>query len=157
MNPYYLLHNSEFPILEAAATKMKQRPSHIADMVIKDFKSRKTSSPYRVRPRVLVIGVAFKKGQSVLSNSPGIGVIVRLLEEHEAYVEFCDPMVDQKSLNFVPRFDDKRDWQSDTIDSRFDIVIVALDQVELDFGVLKDLKRAVVQSYGNQLPFGVSC
>jgi len=79
------------------------------------------------------------------------------LDEYEAYVEFCDPLVAQEALDYVPRLDEKTEWVSEIIDARFDIVIVALDQRGLDMSVLLHLQRAIVENYSGCLSWGVSC
>jgi len=158
VNPYYLLHNSEFPLLEAATRKMKQRPRHIADCIMKKRKRNGSSSSAKGSgPKVLVVGTGFKKGQANLSNSPGVEIIRHLLDEYQAYVEFCDPLVSQEALDFVPRLDERSEWNAETIDARFDIVVVALDQTGLDMTVLMQLKRATVDNYSGCLPWGASC
>lgn len=158
MNPYYLLHSSDFPLLEAATQKMKQRPRHITDCIMKNRRSEQHSfDAKKSRPRILVVGLGFKRGQANISNSPAVEVIRHLLDEYEAYVEFCDPLVPQEAVDFVPRLDEKTEWISESIDARFDIVVVALDQVGLDMTVLSNLKRAIVENYSGCLPWGSSC
>jgi len=137
---------------------MKQRPSHIADCIMKK-RTRNGSSfdEKRSRPRILVVGTGFKRGQANLSNSPGVELIRHLLDEYQAYVEFCDPLVPQEALDFVPRLDERCEWDAETIDARFDVVVVALDQAGLDMTVLLQLKRAVLENYSGCLPWGASC
>ncbi|KAF5004373.1 hypothetical protein FDECE_9120, partial [Fusarium decemcellulare] len=76
VNPYYLLSNSEFPILKAAAQKMNERPKEIAQRIMQNFlaqeKERRRDSGIEMRKRVLVVGMGFKAGQSHLVNSPGL-------------------------------------------------------------------------------------
>lgn len=61
------------------------------------------------RPRILVVGVGFKRSQSVIGNSAGVGVIVSLISDWDVYVEFTDPLVPADSLTSVPKMDTKED------------------------------------------------
>lgn len=137
---------------------MKQRPRQVTDGIMKRHSLGKNSWQSKVNcPKVLVVGLGFKRGQANLCNSPGIDVIRHLLDEYEAYVEFCDPLVPQEAVTFVPRLDEKKEWTTENLDARFDVVIIALDQLGLDMTVLLRLQKAVVENYSGCLPWGVSC
>lgn len=129
VNPYYLLSNTEFPLLEACTKRMEDRPARIGDRIMAGLGSKNNS-----RPRVLIVGLGFKRGQSVLSNSPGKALAVHLLATYDVYVEFADPLVEQSAVSFVPRFEDAT-WSEETL-QRFDAIIVAVDQPGYDYELL---------------------
>ena len=96
------------------------------------------------RPKVLVVGVAFKPGQNVLSNSPGIRMIDHLLCRWEADVSFADPLVMGNAVPQAPRLCADTEWNNRGL-SKFDAVIVVIKQVGLDFGVLDALEGTLVE------------
>ena len=149
VNPYYLLSNTSWPCLEQATKKMRSRPADIGDRImaelLEDISSR--------RPRILVVGASFKKGQSVLSNAPGIDLIVHLLSTYDVYVEFADPLVEEAALSYLPKYPHETEWNADSIDSSFDAVVVAIAQVGLDFEILQQLRMARVFNFTTALPW----
>ncbi|KAK4540366.1 hypothetical protein LTR36_009323 [Oleoguttula mirabilis] len=147
VNPYYLLSTSHFPLLEAATQAMATRPSRLGDRTMKRFTEGHPSdlAAKNSPPRVLVVGVAFKRGESVLSNSPGVALIRHLLSEWQVYVEWVDPLVSGQALSFAPKLNDQTDWNVATLKHRFDIIIIALDQVGLDLTILQGLSGVLVE------------
>ncbi|WYZ39976.1 hypothetical protein EsH8_IV_000317 [Colletotrichum jinshuiense] len=147
VNPYYLLSNSAFPLLEAAAEKMASRPAAIAsraiDSLVADAKAGAASA--LVRPRILVVGVGFKAGQSVLSNSPGVDLVQNFVRSGKVDVMFADPLVKQAAVPAAPRLADER-WNRETLET-FDMIIVAHRQHGLDFGVLEQLQGVKVEMW----------
>lgn len=148
VNPYYLLSNSAFPLLQAATETMWRRPGEIARRAIQyltggyDGKDRPGSSP---RPRVLVVGVGFKRGQATLSNSPGLDLIRHLSLSGRVDVTFADTLVSQDSVPDVARLDDD-EWNRETLES-FDMIIVNVHQVGFDFGLLSELQGVRVETW----------
>lgn len=142
VNPFYLLSNSKFPLLEAATATMWDRPAKIAERALASLRN----GPERMsRPRVLVVGMAFKAGQSSLSNSPGICVAKHLSVSQEVDVAWADAMVDQESIPQIPRLSDA-DWCKESLQT-FDIIIVALRQSKMDFDILDQLEGVEVQMW----------
>lgn len=154
INPYYLLSTCSMPLLEQATQTTQQRPSRLAGRMVAALTAKSKAehpvspSDRKARLRILVVGVGFKRGQSVLSNSPGIAIIVALLEEWDAYVEFADPLVSEQALHYVPRFDDSADWRPDCL-QRFNGIIIAMNQVGLDMSILASLEDVIVHDYCN--------
>ncbi|KAK1964362.1 nucleotide sugar dehydrogenase [Colletotrichum sublineola] len=149
VNPYYLLSNSAFPLLEAAAEKMAARPAAIAERAIASLKKDAKTGAARalVRPRVLVVGVGFKAGQSVLSNSPGVDLVQSFVRSGEVDVMFADPLVKQNAVPAAPRLADEK-WNCETLET-FDMIIVSFRQHGLDFGVLEGLRGVKVEMWCN--------
>ncbi|KAK1994076.1 nucleotide sugar dehydrogenase [Colletotrichum falcatum] len=149
VNPYYLLSNSAFPLLEAAAEKMAARPAAIARRAIASLTTRDAGAGAApaalLRPRVLVVGVGFKAGQSVLSNSPGVDLVHALVRSGEVDVMFADPLVRQNAVPSAPRLADEN-WNRKTLET-FDMIIVSFRQRGLDFGVLEELRGVRVEMW----------
>jgi nucleotide sugar dehydrogenase len=145
VNPHYLFSTSEFPLLRLATENMAARPMAIADSVLGKLfeKDNLKASALGHRPKVLVVGVAFKPGQDVLSHSPGIQMINHLLSQ-EADVSFADPLVRAEAVPQVPRLHVETEWSRQGL-SRFDSVIVVIRQVGLDFSVLEELEGTFVE------------
>lgn len=147
VNPYYLLSNSTFPVLQLATERTWSRPSRLCDELMETFLKSKAEGEFsKLAPRVLVVGVAFKRGQSGVSHSPAISLIRRLLDQWEAHVTFVDPLVKEQDLPYVPRLDENTEWNTESLKT-FDIIVVALKQVSLDFGVLEELPGGVPVIY----------
>lgn len=147
VNPFYLLSNSQWPFLEMATRKMRSRPANIGDRIMAELMPRIPSQ----QPRILVVGVGFKKGQSVLSNAPGIDLIVHLLSTYDVYVEFADPLVPTSALPYVAKLEDLVAWNVSNIDDSFDAVVVAVAQDGLDLTILEQLRKAKVFNFSAAL------
>lgn len=153
VNPYYLLSTCEMPLLEQATSMSWQRPAEVAKKFMKTLvRAEDTVERGRMSPnplRVLVVGVGFKRGQSVMSNSPGAAIIRTLLGEWDTYVEFADPLVDADQVKFCPRMDTEADWNVEYLEA-FDGVIIAVDQEGLDLSLLDRLRGVKVQDYSGR-------
>ncbi|OLL24325.1 UDP-N-acetyl-D-glucosamine 6-dehydrogenase [Neolecta irregularis DAH-3] len=130
VNPYYLFSNNDFPLLRYATEVAKERPSRLADKVLEN------SSIAVEDVRVLVVGVAFKRGQSNISHSPGVAFSRQLLSRKVGKVAYCDPLVAQEHVPDVAQY---CDWSKEALERDFDIIVVGLKQEGLDFSVLEGL------------------
>lgn len=148
VNPYYLLSTCEMPLLEHAASMSWERPASVAKNFMKSLiRPEDTVERGRMSPnplRILVVGVGFKRGQSVLSNSPGAAILRTLLSEWDTYVEFADPLVNAEQIQFCPKMDTEADWNEEYLET-FDGIIVSVDQEGLDLSVLDRLRGVKVQ------------
>lgn len=159
VNPYYLLSNSEFPLLKAATEKMWGRPAELARRTSEALcasrpmmevtkapenkpNMRRAKSETSVGlPSVLVVGIGFKRGQSVLSNSPGLELAKTFAASSKVNVHFADPLVAQSALPNVPKLAED-EWTAERLKT-YDSIIVAVRQTGLDFEVLERLKGSV--------------
>ncbi|KPM45175.1 hypothetical protein AK830_g1386 [Neonectria ditissima] len=147
VNPYYLLSNSSFPLLEAAAEKMNSRPAKIANELLDSLspKGSRRDSGIVMTKQVLVVGMGFKAGQSHLVNSPGLQLATELAKYGEVDVCFADPLVSQEAVPQISRLADE-DWTKEKLEA-FDLIVVAYRQWGLDFDVLQDLRGVSVKMY----------
>jgi nucleotide sugar dehydrogenase len=149
VNPSYLFSTSKFPLLRHAAEKMSRRPAEVADRAMRTLlpKGRDSTPKFmRRKPKVLVVGVAFKPGQDLITNSPGIRIINHLLDSWDTDVSFADPLVKEQALAYVPRLNEMLEWNKESL-SQFDAIIVVIKQVKLNFEVLKELQGVLVEKY----------
>jgi nucleotide sugar dehydrogenase len=130
VNPYYLFRNNELPLLRQATTLMEQRPLQKARAIVQLYPSAQ---------RILVAGIGFKTGQSVLSHSPGL-TLARALRELAREVTLYDPLVTEVA-GF--RLLAPGDWNAESLDSNFDAIVMALPQTGVDLEVLRTLKTAL--------------
>ncbi|KID84251.1 Nucleotide sugar dehydrogenase [Metarhizium guizhouense ARSEF 977] len=136
VNPYYLLSNSSFPLLQAATEAMAARPAQIARRTVEDLKLSATMDGLE-KGRVLVVGVGFKAGQSVLSYSPGVALLNALHEQGQVEVSFADPLVSQEDVPHVTRLSEA-EWNQKTLET-FDTIIICVKQPGLDYQLLQRL------------------
>jgi nucleotide sugar dehydrogenase len=139
VNPYYLLSTAAFPLLEACTKRMEGRPARMGNLLMR----RLTASSLRLTgsgpvPRILVVGMGFKRVESVVSNSPGVALADYLLRDYAVWVEFADPLVEQSVVPSVRKLREG-DWKEEVLGG-FDAVVVVVDQVGLDWGVLERMQ-----------------
>ena len=148
VNPYYLLSNSDFPLLQAAAETMNERPTEIAQRIIDGFfgndKDSRRDSGVELKKRVLVVGMGFKAGQSHLVNSPGLQ-LAQELNKFELDVVFADSLVSQSAVPNIPRLSDE-DWVKEKLEN-FDLIVVSFKQKGMDFDLLAELEGVPVQMW----------
>lgn len=166
VNPYYLLTNCAMPLLKAATESMWERPSRVADRLVNTFEKAKAqrtqwSPRYEEsdsRIRVLVVGLGFKRGQSLLTHSPAVALVQSLIQGYNADVSFVDPLVSlstaQQALanvgegvSSVRRLDEITEWTKSILEERFDVIIMAVEQEGLDLGLLDTLEDTIVERY----------
>ena len=114
-------------------------PGHVYDLISEGLNDRERSVK---GSRILVLGVAYKKGIGDLRESPALDII-SLLADRGAHVDFCDPHVSEftregktyRGLAFEP----------ETF-GRYDCVVVATDHVEFDAQAIVEHSRLVVDT-----------
>ncbi|KAL7943356.1 hypothetical protein V8C42DRAFT_346810 [Trichoderma barbatum] len=143
VNPYYLLSNSDFPLLRAATETMYARPAEIGKDAIKLLSAAPTKG---VLPHVLVVGMGFKRGQSHLVNSPGLELAKSLVLSEKVAVSFADPLVGQDAVPQIPRLGEDN-WSVEFLEQNFDMIIVAFKQEGLDFDLLDKLTDVQIQMW----------
>ena len=139
VNPYWLSYNNDVPFLMTATKMNSDRPI---------LEARKLLQGGNIS-RVLVIGLGFKPGESLTTNSPGLDYAKELLE-NKVDVTIYDPLllVDDKTVSQFPRLAFEN-WNSEYLDSHFDTVTIAIKQRGVDFNVLKNCQRANIIKYAD--------
>lgn len=86
VNPYYLLKDGHLPVLEMSTKLMEERPCKKAKQLIKMYPNAKN---------VLIVGLGFKKGESLLDNSPNYDFYKQLT--NTCNVTVYDPIVAKRN------------------------------------------------------------
>jgi len=134
-NPAYLFSTLNFPLLRQASESMWSRPAKIAKDVV--WGDQLKSDP----PRILVVGMGFKPGQSMLIHSPGVG-FAREASRLGANVSWTDPLVKQEQISDIPKWNGSgKDWTIEALEANFDKVVVSLKQIQLDYSILVTLAK----------------
>lgn len=141
VNPYYLLSNNRFPMLQVATVRMNDRPSLIAERIAHHLRADKTDG---ILPRVLVVGMGFKAGQGHLSHSPGLELAKNLVLSNAVRVTWIDPLVKQEQIPQIEKLESSY-WTCEYLEESFDFIVVAVRQTGLDFEVLNRLQGVMVQ------------
>ncbi|KAJ4264279.1 hypothetical protein NW762_005475 [Fusarium torreyae] len=148
VNPYYLLSNCDFPLLEACADKMNRRPADMAKRIVGDLmgngKLMRRDSGIDMEKRVLVVGVGFKAGQDHLVNSPGLQ-LAKELKKLDIDVHFADSLVKQSAIPDIPRLADE-EWTKEQLET-FDTIVVSFRQWGMDFDILDQVTDVPVQMW----------
>lgn len=145
INPFYLFaNNKNLPVLEEATAQMRKRPSTKA----RKFHTRITSSLSGRSPRVLVVGIGYKPGQSLLSGSPGLAFAERLRRLGCSRLAFYDPLVQGEALGWMEKLQEVS-WHSLYLEKNFDAIAICLRQTNIDFRVIEKLhtSKVIVQEF----------
>ncbi|KAK6070880.1 nucleotide sugar dehydrogenase [Seiridium cupressi] len=138
VNPFHLLSNSNFPLLKEATLRMHERPKRIGLQLLDNILVKKLSGTYgQSKPRVLTVGMGFKRGQSVLSYSPGLMLLNTLHGSTDVDVNWADSLVPQNAIAGIPKLDDK-EWHTLSL-AQFDMIFVVFLQPGMDEEVLHKL------------------
>lgn len=108
------------------------------------FVARKTAAALASRglevsaARVLLVGVAYKRGVNIVEESPAFP-LARELSQKGASVAYCDPLVPECSLGGSIEL-------SDAALEGFDVVVILVDQVGVEFNLIVGSKILVVDT-----------
>lgn len=133
VNPFYLFaNNKNLPVLEKATAMMRKRPGTMA----RKFHARIAAASGSPSPRILVVGLGYKPGQSLLSSSPGLAFAERLRRLGCARLAFYDPLVGSDAVAWVEKLQDER-WNAAYLEQHFDAVAICMRQRRVDFSVVE--------------------
>jgi len=133
VNPYYLMQNGyNLPVLKYATELMEARPKEIAKDIAKKAKNNNNRG-------VLVIGIGFKKGESLTTNSPGFEIYKELRKSLDR-VQVYDPLVEeaycQKDIQFVK----EKDFNPSQLKDMFGTIVMTLSVDDFTKQVLSEYK-----------------
>ena len=129
-NSQFLGVNNDLPLLKFAAKNMAMRPQEKAHAFVKAFPDTNN---------VLVVGMGFKYGQSLTTNSPGLQY-AQALKSMGKNVTVYDPLVNDASGLKMMTCDE---WNVENL-KKFDKIIVALRQEGVDLNILDSVVDKVV-------------
>ena len=130
VNPYYLMKNGSLPVLEYATNLMEKRPKKKAFELMDKYDSK----------NVLIVGIGFKTGESLLTNSPGYDLYKELVKHTN--VDIYDRLV-QNNLNTNTgiKFLDKENFSVTFIKNKYDLIVINLNIDEEDKKVIDYYER----------------
>lgn len=162
VNPHYLMESrkpGQFPILERATKAMSKRPDRLAKAfwrkVMLDVSARERRAseqqgvPYPTTsiittsalPRILVVGLGFKSGESILDFSPSIAFAKVIKEIGCARLAFYDPLVAQDKIIWMEKLDTAH-WRGDVLRTSFDGVALCMRQKGVEWSALDAAERS---------------
>lgn len=125
VNPFYLRVNCELPLLEAATYYTFQRPLK---------KAKKLTEKHPDAQGFLVIGIAFKPGESLTINSPGLALANELQNTYGKTVQVVDPLVDATNEKRLVSVDEALAMITDRT---VDVVCVTIKQSNIDISLIE--------------------
>ncbi len=146
VNPYYLFSNSSLPLLEAATKAAEARPTEIGNRLMENLLRRKPELSSTRLARVLVVGLAFKPGASLTTNSPGLALMYHLQSYWSVPCQWYDPLVDEERVQSYGKRLEDDGWTAESLE-HFDLIVVATKQREVDWTVLKGLVGPEIEAF----------
>jgi nucleotide sugar dehydrogenase len=130
-NPYYLTKNGTLPVLEYSTHLMEKRPMKKANELVRHYQPN----------TVLVVGIGFKKGESLTTNSPGLALYKEFVRLGK-HVDVYDPIVQSEYLtNDTMTFLSTCNFNSNVLYDKYDLVVVNLETAEEDCSILHEYER----------------
>jgi nucleotide sugar dehydrogenase len=123
VNPYYLFTNNDLPLLKCATSQTENRPIKKATEIVNKHNPQK----------VLVVGVAYKPGESITYCSPTIP-FMNTLSEKGVTVEYYDPLVEYPGYTRIS----SNEWNPEYLNKIYDVICVCTKQTGIDFSVLNN-------------------
>lgn len=136
-NPYYLIKSSKniLPILQQSLSFLELRPYVKACEILENPQINK----------ILIVGLGFKTGESIQSNSPPVCFAYSLIKCNK-FVRCYDPVVQRTNLpkfaNFID-FIHLDNYNQEYINNNFDTVIITMKQVDIDYTILNKLRPEI--------------
>lgn len=140
VNPFYLATNCNFKLLNHATETTLARPQTKAQELVQKYPNAQN---------ILVIGVAFKPGESYTMNAPGLAFAKALKDVHNKTVHVHDPLVTRGAEDFAQV--DFETAVSKIKNNEYDAVCVAMNQLHTDIHCLVDTANA------HNIPVAVYC
>ena len=149
VNPYYITKGDfkNIPCLEMAVKKSEQRPDKKAQQILVENKHSNN---------FLIVGAAFKPGESVITNSPSIE-LTKSLCKNGKNIFIYDPLVINKNnvdtdtnCNYYYPFSSKygeiswiseSQFTTDNILNNMDVIIVCIKQHNIQWDIIHKIER----------------
>ncbi|KAK5952137.1 hypothetical protein OHC33_007024 [Knufia fluminis] len=150
VNPHYLFENNKgLRILQTATKLMQDRPVRHARRFHracqgKLFKVEATAD--EASPRILIVGLGFKNGQTNLACSPALDFAKAIQELGSSRLAFYDPTITASQVPWMEKLEASC-WRSDYLESKFDGVVLCNKVSSMDTSVLDNLHKPLLKSY----------
>ena len=147
IDPFYLAWKAKAQgtpsrFIELAGEINSQRPQRVLDRIEEALADQDLTFS---DAKVLILGVAYKRGVSDTRESPGL-VILQKLSERGTQVAYCDPLVPKLPITRRSNLQ----LESLTLDAQrvaaFDAVVLVTDQVDIDLQLIAQHARAIIDT-----------
>lgn len=119
-----------------ATKRMEERPSKLALGMLAKYK--KASKQLQ---RILIVGIAFKPGQSVMSYSPSLN-FARALMDQDRDVTVYDPLVQEQDITKRGlKSLSTEEFSQETLKDQFDLIAIMMRQHRINFNIVDDFQR----------------
>lgn len=112
VNPYYLFRSGDLPVLKYSTQLMEKRPSNKALEIVEKYNPDK----------ILLVGIGFKRGESLVTNSPGYA-LYKSLTDLNMDITVYDPIVQNNYMNRDVRFLSENNFNLENL-RQFDLVVI---------------------------------
>ncbi|KAK5078071.1 hypothetical protein LTR64_003525 [Lithohypha guttulata] len=151
INPWYLFENNKrLKVLETATRLMQERPTRQARRFHTACQGRlsktDTVSETVVGPRILVVGLGFKNGQTNLACSPALSFAQTMSSLGTSRLAFYDPTISSDQVQWMEKLDE-RHWTQEYIESEFDGVVLCNKLKLIDSTWFDKLRKPLFKDY----------
>jgi UDP-N-acetyl-D-mannosaminuronate dehydrogenase len=112
VNPYYLFRSGDLPVLKYSTQLMEKRPSNKAREIVEKYNPDK----------ILLVGIGFKRGESLVTNSPGYA-LYKSLTDLNMDITVYDHIVQNNYMNRDVRFLSENNFNLENL-RQFDLVVI---------------------------------
>ena len=150
IDPYYLSwlarkYDFETSFITLSARTNEEMPFYVVDAIQRILANRGSSTPGK--PRVLILGAAFKKNVDDLRHSPAFKIIELLESQTSAAVDFCDPHATEFSKEWIDGSPVMRSVEGSPGQIRsYDVVVLVTDHDAFDFQMIADNAQFIIDT-----------
>ena len=137
-------HKIQSEMIELSKKINENMPKHVVDSVI-----NRMQNDGIYEPKILIVGIAYKKDIDDVRESPAIDIIENLIENN-GVVDFYDPYVKELKVKDVVMH--SVDYTNENLD-KYDCVVVVTNHSEINFSYILEKARLI---YDTRNSFGVS-
>ncbi|NQV72627.1 nucleotide sugar dehydrogenase [bacterium] len=150
IDPYYLSwlarkYDFETSFITLSARTNEDMPFYVVDAVQRVLADRGSMTPGK--PRILILGAAFKKNVDDLRHSPAFKIIEVLEQQTNALVDFSDPHATEFRKEWVEGSPVMHSVGSDPEQiSSYDVVVMVTDHDAFDYQEIADNARFILDT-----------
>jgi len=141
-DPLYLYwkakhHGFSSKFIKLSADTNSHMPYYVADRLKSILKQRKTRK--KKNPKVLIVGVTYKKDVKDLRKSPPLKLI-EILQQKKYHVDFFDPIIPYLK---VGKIDLKRIMLTPKLIAKYDCVLITTDHSRVNYKLILKYARLI--------------
>ncbi len=150
IDPYYLSwlarkYDFETSFITLSAKTNEQMPFYVVEAIQRVLANRGAETVGK--PRVLILGAAFKKNVDDLRHSPAFKIIEVLEQTTSAHVDFCDPHATEFKKEWLPDNPVMKSVEGSPEQiASYDVVVMVTDHDAFDYQMIADNARYIVDT-----------